>query len=272
MLLSLKHLNWASIFPRGYRPLGIGGLVIAVIAPMAFCATIGIHSTGSGLEPGELDPNYTLTVNALGNGTSTYVAEGLAQTGWPLNGTWATDPPAAWIAPQANVVDIPGTGSDTHYVYTTTFNLTTGFDPATANLTGYWTADNYIGQVQLNGQTVFSSNSCMSPDAQGGFFFQHLYPFDISSGFQSGINTLSFAVTNSNCFNTPPMTNPTGLLVDISGTVDLTGAVVAPLGSLPEPGTLFCTALGLVFFIYRVTQRDRSGAHHTPRSQGILGS
>lgn len=264
MRLSLKHLNWASIFPRGYRPLGIGGIVIAAIAPMAFCASINIYSTGYGLEPGELDPYYTLTINALGNGTSTYVAEGLAPTGWPLNGTWAADPPAAWIAPEANVVDVPGTGSDTHYVYTTTFSLA-GLDPATAELTGYWTADNYIGQVQLNGHTVFSSNSCMAPAPQSGFFFQDLYPFDITSGFESGVNTLSFAVTNSNCFNTPPLTNPTGLLVDISGTADPTAVVVAPLGSLPEPGTFFCTALGLVLLICRVTQRNRSGAHQAPR-------
>ena len=260
MRLSLKHLNWASKFPRGTRPLGIGGLVMAVITPIALAAPIAIYSTGYGLAPGQLDPNYTLTVNALGNGTSTYVAEGEPPTNWPLNGTWATNPPAAWIAPEANVVDVPGTGSDTQYVYTTTFDLLTGFDPATANLTGYWTADNFIAQVQLNGHTVYNSSSCMSPSPQGGYFFQNLYPFDIGSDFQSGINTLSFMVTNSNCFNTPPMTNPTGLLVDISGTVDPTGTVVAPLGSIPEPGTLFCTAFGLMLLIYRVTLRDRSRA------------
>jgi hypothetical protein len=230
---------------------------MVVITPMALAAPIMIYSTGSGLNPGQQDPYYTLTVNALGNGTSTYVAEGAPPTDWPLNGTWATQPPAAWIAPEANVVDVPGTGNDTQYVYATTFNLATGYDPTTANLSGYWTADNYIARVQLNGRTVYNSSSCMSPSPQGGFFFQDLYPFDISSGFQAGINTLSFTVTNSNCFNTPPMTNPTGLLVDISGTVE-TGTVVAPLDSVPEPGTLFCTALGLMLLIYRVTLRDGS--------------
>ncbi len=126
MRLSLKHLNWASIFPRGTRPLGIGGLAVMLITPMALAAPIVIYSTGYGLEPGQQDPYYTLTLNALGNGTSTYVAEGEPPTNWPLNGTWATHPPAAWIAPEANVVDIPGTGSDTRYVYATTFNLPLG--------------------------------------------------------------------------------------------------------------------------------------------------
>jgi len=268
MRLSLKHLNWASIFLRGTKPLGIGGLAMAA---MALGSPIVIYSTGYGQGPGEQDPNYTFTVNALGNGTATYVAEGSSPTGWPLNGTWATDSKAAWIAPKADVVNIAGTGSDTQYVYTTTFNLT-GFDPATANLSGYWTADNYIAQVQLNGHTVYDYSSCMSPSPQSGFFFQNLDPFDISHGFQSGNNTLSFTVTNSNCFNTPPLTNPTGLFVDISGTVDpLPGIVVSPLDSLPEPGTLFCTAFGLVLFFYCATQRNRSRAHQTPPSQGTLG-
>ncbi len=255
-----KRHNCGSVPLRRAITLCIVSVVMAVIMPKAFGAAITIYSTGYGLEPGDQDPNYTLTVNALNNGTATFVAEGAPvaelastgapQTGWPLNGTWATDPNASWIAPQANVVAIAGTGADTQYLYTTTFDLA-GLDPTTAQLSGYWTADNYIAQVQLNGQTVFSSNSCMSPSPQTGYFFQGLYPFDIGSGFQSGENTLSFSVTNSNCYNTQPMTNPTGLFVDISGTAD---SLSEPLGEVvPEPGTLFSVALllGLVLCIYR---------------------
>src|SRR5271165_5458514 len=242
----------ARVLPRRAKLYGIVGVVVAVITPMAFGSAVPIYSTGYGLNPGEQDPNYTLTVNALNNGTATFVAEGstvaeLASTNapqmaWPLNGTWATDPNAKWIAPRADVVAIAGTGSDTQYVYTTTFDLT-GLDPKTANLSGYWTADNYIAEVQLNGQTISTYNSCMSPDSPTGFYFQGLYPFDISSGFQADENTLSFSVTNSNCYNAAPSTNPTGLFVDISGTAD---SVSTPLGEpVPEPGNLFTTALGL---------------------------
>lgn len=244
--------------------LAVAGLLI-LAAPMAFGSLIDIHSTGYGLSPGEVDPYYTLTVNALSNGTATYVAEGatiadltipgVPSVSWPLTGPWASDPNANWISPQPDVVAIAGTGSDTEYVYTTTFDLT-GLAPNTADLQGYWTADNYIAQVQLNGKTIFSSNSCLSPIPQDGYFFQGLIPFNIDTGFQSGVNTLSFMVTNSNCDNAEPKTNPTGLLVDISGTAEpSSGELSAPS---PEPGSLFSMALGLgCIFAFTIRSRKR---------------
>ena len=158
-------------------------------------------------------------------------------------GIWATDEFAQWIAPQADIVGIPGVGVDTFYTYQTTFDLS-GFDPSTVALDGSWTADNYISQVSLNGIPVFSySGGCGSP---GNWVWSGTSPFSITSGFVSGINTLSFNVTNDACANTPPHANPTGLLVDISGT----GAPA----SAPEPGNALPVAvvgLGLAAWFYR---------------------
>ncbi|MFZ3482036.1 thrombospondin type-1 domain-containing protein [Sphingomonas sp. 3-13AW] len=66
--------------------------------------------------------------------------------------------------------------------YTLTFDLT-GFNPATAQITGSWGVDNY-GVGYINGQP-FSTNSdgFSSPTA-----------FSITSGFKSGLNTITFMV------------------------------------------------------------------------------
>lgn len=216
----------------------------ASAAPIPVFGT-GLDASGSLLAPGSSDPHYVLTLNALGPSTSTFVAGGASSvesgtqavpTGWPFTpGAWAIDALAQWIGPTTDVVGIQGTVVDTFYTYQTTFDLS-GFDPSTVQLTGHWTADNYLTMVSLNGAPVYSAVGCGSP---GNFAFSSLTPFTISSGFQPGLNTLTFNVTNSTCFNMPPRTNPTGLLVDISGTGVPGG------GSIPEPGTLLFLVTGL---------------------------
>jgi hypothetical protein len=204
----------------------------------------GLNGAGQFLAPGASDTHYTLIFNSFGTGSTPVVPVGAnplqavtegVPVGWPTAPTaWAPDALAQWISPALDVVSIPGSGIDTVYTYQTTFNLT-GLDPTTAQLSGHWAADNYIAQVQLNGIPVYTASGCGSP---ANWSFQNPMPFNISSGFQSGTNTLTFFTINSTCDNIPPHTNPTGLLVDIAGTA-------APISAVPEPGTLAAAAVGL---------------------------
>lgn len=199
-----------------------------------------------------MDPHYTLTVNYLGTGPNTFVAKGASPTestaqgvppNWPdTPGTWASDPTAQWIAPQADVVGIPGVGVNTFYTYQTTFNLT-GFSLSNVQLSGHFTADNYISQVALNGVPIYTGGGCI---AGGNFSFENLTPFSVSSGFNPGVNTLSFNITNDVCANSNGGPNPTGLLVDVAGTAD---------AAVPEPATALPVAGGLMFALVHYRRR-----------------
>ncbi|MEP6537590.1 MAG: PEP-CTERM sorting domain-containing protein, partial [Bryobacteraceae bacterium] len=115
-------------------------------------------------------------------------------------GPWLTNGPnSKWIAPQAN----EGLGNlSGDYTYRTTFNLT-GFNAATAVITGRAAADNSV-TIKLNGVTIGSATS-----------FTAFTSFSASSGFLAGVNTLDFVVNNA----VYSSANPTGLRVDVSGTV-----------------------------------------------------
>ena len=89
-----------------------------------------------------------------------------------------------------------------NYFYLTTFDLT-GRDLATASLTGNWATDDTGADILLNGaSTGMSSTSGFSSWAS----------FQITSGFISGLNTLTFKVNNG---GTSP--NPGGLRVEVTG-------------------------------------------------------
>jgi hypothetical protein len=119
-------------------------------------------------------------------------------------GPWLNNGPSSkWIAPQANQTNGNPQGD---YTYHTTFDLT-GLNPATAVLLGQWGADN-TAVMKLNGAAVASVVG-----------FAGLTPFSLNGGFVPGINTLDFVVTNW-----PSGPSPTGLRVEISGTVSVTSA------------------------------------------------
>jgi len=216
----------------------------------------GVNSSGQMLTPGSSDSNYTLTLNGLNGEPSSYVAEGSPTTqqlgvynipeGWPIGTPYGWYDPAKmdaqWIAPQADVIGIPGVDSNTFYVYQTTFDLT-GLKPGTADLQGFWAADNYVTQVLLNGTPVYTNSSTVLSSDANCFSFQNPTNFNINSGFTNGKNTLSFYVTNDTCHNTPPNTNPTGLLVDF------TSATADTDTSIPEPATVLLTGVGLAFAV-----------------------
>src|SRR6266567_1025363 len=157
----------------------------------------GVATGGNGLLPdGAVDPHYALIASADPGfpGPNAYVVNsvGFPMGPWVLNG-----PSSKWLAPQANQSSGNAQGT---YTYRTTFDLT-GLNQATAALSGQWAADNEA-VMKLNGVVVASVAG-----------FSTLTPFNITSGFVAGVNTLVFVVTNS-----PSTPNPTGLRVEISGT------------------------------------------------------
>jgi hypothetical protein len=118
---------------------------------------------------------------------------------WPIPPWLTDDSNSKWIGPQASQSSGNAPGD---YTYETRFDLT-GFNYSTAILVGQFAADDSVA-IKLNGTTVVAN----TPG------FSLLTPFTINSGFISGMNTLDFVVTNGGA-----STNPTGLRVDISGTV-----------------------------------------------------
>jgi hypothetical protein len=188
--------------PSSSNPTGLRVEISGTATPAAGVVPIVIYNTGvatggSLLADGAIDPHYTITSSAdLGfPGPSAFV---INSSGFPIP-PWAVDGPISkWIGPQANQSTGNAQGA---YTYHTTFDLT-GFNPATAVLAGQWAADN-SAVMKLNGVTMASEVG-----------FTSLTPFSISSGFVSGVNSLDILVTND-----PATPNPTGLRLEISGTV-----------------------------------------------------
>jgi hypothetical protein len=168
----------------------------------------GVDGGGNPLPGGSVDTHYALT------GGTSYVIGDPGSVGW-INNT-AT---SAWISGSPDT--FAGGGP---FTYTTTFMIGAGFNPATAQLSGVWAADDQAA-MYLNGSLVAQTVNTFSGPWS---FFEN---FSVTSGFVSGLNTLSFSVPNN---IETPNDGPTGLQVSISGTV-------APA---PEPSSLVLAGLG----------------------------
>lgn len=160
----------------------------ASFAGAAGAATVsGLYNTGLGangaaLAPGngQTDANYTLV-----SGTIPGVVTGApAQTYY--NPAYVADTATSrWVSYSGSPFSGPGT-----FTVTTTFDLT-GFNAATASLSGLWGVDNE-GEIFLNGvSTGFALTGTVVEN------FNQLYAFTIGSGFVSGLNTLSVVVNDT---------------------------------------------------------------------------
>ena len=190
---------------------------LAVAAVPASSATISsLYNTGT-------DAAHVATT---GNGIDLHwnLADGTAFTGG-VNGNFPIGPWLAETSTSRWLTSTPSAADDvaaTDYTYSTTFSLS-GFNAATASISGLFAGDDQVSSILLNGVT-FSA---------GAVGFSSFTSFATSTGFVAGANTLTFVTHNNG--------GPAGLRVEVGGTADAAGMV-------PEPAMwgLMVVGFGLV--------------------------
>ena len=223
------------------RLLAFAFLSVASLAASAI-PIAGLVNTGAGGTAGQQDKNYAFSVqagSAVSNGYS-YITKD--QTGvFPfVSNAWApNDVNSKWLTPSANQgQSYDTTKSPGQYTWTLNFDLT-GDDISTAMFDVRWMSDN-SSSAYLNGQLI--GTTATSKDS----FVKWTDSGKVSSGFVTGLNTLSFVVNN---YLAPP-NNPAGLRVEF-----VSSSVTAL--PVPEPGTYALMVAGLLGRV-GVARRRRS--------------
>jgi hypothetical protein len=184
-------------------------------APIPGLYSTGVNDAGALLEPGEIDPHYTITASAdpeAGPGPEAYTL----QPGYPVGPWFEEGPNSRWIAPQADQNqgdDGAGENEPGTYTYQTSFDLT-GLDPATAEISGLIGTDDSLVAVRLNG-------TALTGIASSGFTTLNEFAIPRGSVFVDGENILEFDISNGGAAR-----NPTGFRVEMSGRA--TGSNEAP--------------------------------------------
>ena len=218
----------------------------------------GVSGSGTALSENQLDPHWTISaspVEATLSGTTTITGtvpnyyNGATRADWIS--TWTTPTPntgtSTWIVPDKAIL-IPDAfeNQDVNanlglYTFRTTFTIPEAF--TSAQITGFWAADNFGGQVpdynvgpndpfdvtQISNFIVLNGN-VISPGKFQYSFTQN--DFTISSGFVQGLNTLEFNVSN---------TFGTGVPNPIGTQIVFTSATYA----VPEPPVSILAMSGL---------------------------
>jgi len=212
--------------------LAVCTLVLGIFSTAAQAALIAnLNNTGTSggvalVGAGVADPNYSLIVQP---GSATAVT--VDHTIWPIfGGPWVPNNAASrWIGPDASSQGPPG-----NYTYRTTFTVPNNAILSTVNVSGLWGADDPSIDILINGNSTGNVSAG----------FTSLVPFNVTSGFVFGTNTLDFALNNAG--------GPTGLRVDhIVGTYQI-----------PEPGTV-CLAVAAFVATVSVPRRRRSEVQMT---------
>lgn len=181
--------------------------------PIAKLFNTGVNASGVSLPDDAKDSHYRLVLG----GTDAFAATSAG--GFPI-GPWMGDTAAsAWISPSVTTVAPSDGTSNTRYHYETTFDLT-GFNPATARLSGRWATDNDGIDILINGTSTGNANTAQFPVWT---------PFAISSGFIAGTNRLTFIVNNGSPGGGG---DPTGVRAEVWGSALLDCAAGRPATSL----------------------------------------
>lgn len=198
--------------------------VMLACAGGASAATVAIYNTGqgAGAGDGQADANYSIATSHLGY-------SGAAKT-YYNSAYLADDADSRWVSYSGS----PFGGSGLT-AFETTFDLT-GYDLASAVLSGRWGVDNE-GVIKLNGTVIATLTGTKVEN------FNQLYQFGSTSGFVNGLNTLRFEVNDTGV----PMAFRTD---DMSLTANLSSAV-------PEPATwaMMIVGFGAVGSMVRTSRR-----------------
>ncbi|MES2706025.1 MAG: immunoglobulin domain-containing protein [Verrucomicrobiota bacterium] len=160
--------------------------VLKVLSPVPGFGSTGLAANGAPLDDGSEDTRYVLSQNPDGPADAPAIVH--STTVAPIvNGPWlASSGTSKWISTRADSIAAPGGD----YVYKTTLDLT-GFDPASAVITGSWSSDNTGKGIRVNGA---ATGLTITGD------FTLLTPFridDSNANFISGVNTIEFVVENA---------------------------------------------------------------------------
>jgi hypothetical protein len=233
-------LNGVAVGGISTLALSFGSFDRAQAATISTLFNTGVNSAGT-VTPGS-DIHYSLAGSTTGS-TPTAIAIGTfppsTYNSFP-NGA-GDDNKSAWIGPNTSAfLDKVGT-----YTYSTQFSLS-GLDASTASIQGKWNTDNSGLKLILNGVDVAATNPGFD---RGGFS-----TFSLSSGFNSGINTLAFVVNNAD--RGDGADTPTALRVEYTST----SAQAIASEPVPEPSDLAGTAFafGSVVFLKRKFGKKQS--------------
>lgn len=221
---------------KGLLAAGVFCSAVLGVATSADAALV-VYNTGMSstfdapaakLAEGSVDPHYTLSSTdqplppAFPNLFVTKT-DGFPIPPWAANG-----PNSQWIQPVYGTGDNapPAILPNGHYLITTTFDLT-GYIPSTASLSFKLASDNAVS-VKLNGNATGITQS-------GFTSLSSPYTLNNPSWFTSGINTLTFDVTNL----AQATGNPTGLRVEFTAA----DAAAAAVPAVPEPASLLVWSL-----------------------------
>lgn len=163
----------------------------------------GLYNTGMDdfnqpLSDGETDSHYQLILSADADypGPATKV---ILSNEFPMGNWYPNGDKSKWIAPRTDAGKWNEAGT---YVYRIYFDLT-GHDLNSTIIKGGWSTDNNGVDILING----NSTGFATPYEAFG---RGLFPFEIKSGFQPGVNYIDFVVNNGYA--------PTGLRVEFAPT------------------------------------------------------
>lgn len=211
-----------------FRPLAAAFAAVALSLSAGFSQAgliqdlfnTGVSGSGTALSENQIDPHWTIVASpfeATRSGTTTITGtvpnfyNGATRADWIATWTNATanTGSSTWIVPdQAIVIADTFQNQDVNanlglYTFETTFTIPEAF--TSAQITGFWAADNFGGQVpdynnnfpdvsQITNYIVLNGNVIFPGKFQYSFTQND---FTISSGFVQGLNTLRFNVSNT---------------------------------------------------------------------------